>query len=130
MNQSLPNTPLSSQDDEAKTHALIAYALMLAGLLTVIFWFFGGIWAMVKKSDTQGSRFSDHYDNLITTFWWGIFWAIVGGLLSLIFVYVFKCSSSLGIMFVYIFSKVKILFSYTGILIHSLTEGLKFTLKL
>jgi uncharacterized membrane protein len=86
MNQSLPNTPLSSQDDEAKTHALIAYALMLAGLLTVVFWFFGGIWAIVKKSDTEGSRFSDHYNNLISTFWWGIFWAIVGGLLSLIFV--------------------------------------------
>jgi uncharacterized membrane protein len=86
MNQTLRNTPLSSQDDEAKTHALIAYALMLAGLLTLVFWFFGGIWAIVKKSDTKGSRFSDHYNNLISTFWCGIFWAIVGGLLSLIFV--------------------------------------------
>ena len=43
MNQSLPNTPLSAQDDEAKTHALIAYALMLTGLLTVVFWLVGGI---------------------------------------------------------------------------------------
>lgn len=87
MNQiPLPNSPLSTQDDEAKTHALIAYALMLAGLLTVVFWFFGGIWAMVKRSDVEGSRFSDHYDNLITVFWWGIFWAVLGGLLSLILV--------------------------------------------
>ena len=66
MNQVPSNTPLSSQDDEAKTHALIAYALMLTGLVTVVFWLVGGIWAMVKKSDIEGSRFSDHYDNLIS----------------------------------------------------------------
>tara|TARA_R110001592_G_scaffold67059_1_gene205835 strand:- start:9811 stop:10164 length:354 start_codon:yes stop_codon:yes gene_type:complete len=86
MNQVPSNTPLSSQDDEAKTHALIAYALMLTGLVTVVFWLVGGIWAMVKKSDIEGSRFSDHYDNLISTFWWGIFWAVVGGILSLLVV--------------------------------------------
>ena len=86
MNQLPSNAPLTPQDDEAKTHALIAYALMLAGLLTLLFWFIGGIWAMVKKSDVEGSHFSDHYDNLIGTFWWGIFWAVLGGLLSLIFV--------------------------------------------
>lgn len=77
-----PNSPLSSLDDEAKTHALIAYALMFAGLFTIVFWFVGGIWAMVKKSDIELSRFADHYDNLISTFWWGIFWALIGGLLS------------------------------------------------
>jgi|TARA_R110001599_G_scaffold63592_1_gene177112 uncharacterized membrane protein len=86
MNQILPNTPLSTQDDEAKTHALIAYALMLTGLLTVVFWLVGGIWAMVKKSDTEGSRFADHYNNLISTFWWAIFWAVLGGILSLFFI--------------------------------------------
>jgi uncharacterized membrane protein len=86
MNNSLPSTPLSPEDDEAKSHALIAYALMLTGLVTIVFWLVGGIWAIVKKSDTVGSRFADHYDNLISTFWWGIFWAILGGLLSLIFI--------------------------------------------
>lgn len=84
--QFIAPSPLTPQDDEAKTHALIAYALMLVGLFTVVFWFVGGIWAMVKKSDVSGSRFDDHYTNLITTFWWGIFWAILGGLLCLIMV--------------------------------------------
>lgn len=84
--QFLTPSPLSPQDDEAKTHALIAYGLMLVGLFTVVFWFVGGIWAMVKKSDVAGSRFEDHYTNLISIFWWGIFWAILGGLLSLIIV--------------------------------------------
>jgi len=84
--QFLTPPPLSPQDDEAKTHALIAYGLMLVGLFTVVFWFVGGFWAMVKKSDVAGSRFEDHYTNLISIFWWGIFWAILGGLLSLIMV--------------------------------------------
>jgi len=84
--QFLPPSPLSPQDDEAKTHALIAYALMLVGLFTLVFWFVGGIWAMVKKSDVTGSRFDDHFSNLITVFWWGIFWGVLGGLLSLIFI--------------------------------------------
>lgn len=81
-----PNSPLSEKDDEVKTHALIAYALMFTGLFTIIFWFIGGIWAMVKKSDLEPSRFADHYDNLITTFWWGIFWAVISFVLSLIVV--------------------------------------------
>jgi uncharacterized membrane protein len=85
-NQPLIPPALSPQDDEAKTHALIAYGLMLVGLFTGVFWLVGGIWAMVKKSDVSGSRFDDHFTNLITVFWWGIFWIILGGLLSLIFI--------------------------------------------
>jgi uncharacterized membrane protein len=85
-NQYLTPSPLTPQDDEAKTHALIANGMMLVGLFTLVFWFVGGIWAMVKKSDVSGSRFDDHFTNLITVFWWGIFWALVGGLLSLIFI--------------------------------------------
>ncbi|MFV1872333.1 MAG: DUF4870 family protein [Oleiphilus sp.] len=84
MIQAEGRSPLSPDDDDAKTHALIAYALMFTGLFTVVFWFVGGIWAMVKKSDVELSRFADHFDNLISTFCWGIFWAILGGLLSLL----------------------------------------------
>ena len=82
--QGLPPSPLSPLDDEAKTHALIAYGLMLVGLFTGVFWLVGGIWAMVKKSDVAGSRFEDHYSNLVSIFWWGIFWFMLGCLLSLI----------------------------------------------
>ncbi|MBD2859981.1 hypothetical protein IB286_13310 [Spongiibacter sp. KMU-158] len=77
---------LSDLDAQAKSNALVAYVLMALGLFTVITWFAGGIWAIVKKSDARGSRFEDHYSNIISTFWWGIFWTTVGVLTLAFFV--------------------------------------------
>jgi len=50
-----------TRDEAAKTHALIAYGLMVIGLFTGIFWIIGAIWAMVKKEDAIGTCFEDHY---------------------------------------------------------------------
>jgi len=72
---------LSSQDDAAKTNALIAYALMGIGLFTGIFWIIGAIWAMVKKGDAVGTLFEDHYSNIINIFWWGLGLSIIGFIL-------------------------------------------------
>ncbi len=72
--------------DAAKTAAMIAYGLMLLGLCTGIFWFIGGIWAMVKKDDARGTLFADHYDNAIKVFWWGIGLTILGTLLIAVLV--------------------------------------------
>ena len=77
---------LTTKDDAAKTNALIAYGLMVVGMFTGIFWIVGAIWAMVKKSDAQGSVFEDHYSNIIKTFWWGLGLSILGALLSVIVV--------------------------------------------
>ena len=77
---------MSTQDDAAKTNALIAYGLMILGVFTGIFWFVGAIWAMVKKSDAVGTRFEDHYSNIIKTFWWGLGLSIVGAMLAVVFV--------------------------------------------
>lgn len=75
---------LSAQDDMAKTNAIIAYALMIAGLFTGVLWFVGGIWAIVKKSEAAGSMFEDHYDNIITTFWWTLGLSVIGFLSAII----------------------------------------------
>lgn len=77
---------LSAKDDAAKTNAIIAYGLMIAGVFTGILWIVGAIWAMVKKGDAQGSIFKDHYDNIISTFWWGLGLSIVGVLLAFVVV--------------------------------------------
>lgn len=77
---------LSTKDDAAKTNALIAYGLMVVGMFTGIFWIVGAIWAMVKKSEAQGSVFEDHYTNIIKTFWWGLGLWILGAILSVIVV--------------------------------------------
>ncbi len=76
---------LSEYDDSAKTHALIAYILMVIGLFTGIFWLIGAIWALVKKPDAEQSIFYDHYKNIISMFWWVLGLSIIG----FIFIFVF-----------------------------------------
>ena len=75
---------LSTSDETAKNHALIAYILMGIGLFTGVFWLIGAIWAFVKKSDAQNSVFLDHYENMIALFWWSLGLTILG----LIFIFV------------------------------------------
>lgn len=73
---------LSLEDDAAKINAIIAYALMVVGFFTGIFWFIGAIWGMVKKGEAKGTLFEDHYDNIVKTFWWGLAFSILGIVLS------------------------------------------------
>jgi uncharacterized membrane protein len=75
---------LSDNDKAAKQNAIIAYALMLSGFFFGLTWIIGGIWAMVKKSDAQGTLFEDHYSNAIKTFWIGLCLSIIGGLLVMV----------------------------------------------
>ncbi|QPG05454.1 hypothetical protein IT774_15370 [Salinimonas marina] len=82
----LASQPLSSKDDAAKTNALIAYGLMIAGLFTGILWIVGAIWAMVKRGEAQGTPFEDHYTNIVNTFWWGLGLSIVGVILAFVVV--------------------------------------------
>ncbi|MDA8647052.1 YIP1 family protein [Porticoccaceae bacterium] len=63
---------------EAKKHALIAYCLMGLGLFIGITWLAGAIWAMVKKSDANGSIFETHYSNIIVTFWISLACSLLG----------------------------------------------------
>lgn len=67
-----------SHDSDAKTHALIAYFLMVLGLFTAIPILIGAIWAMVKKKDARGSIYHSHYVNATRTFWWSLFWTAIG----------------------------------------------------
>lgn len=79
-------TTLSSKEDAAKTNALIAYCLMIAGLFTGIFWIIGAVWAMVKRPDASATRFEDHYSNIVKTFWWGLGLSILGALFAVVLI--------------------------------------------
>lgn len=83
-NRSSNNNHAIYREDSAKTHALIAYALMAIGLFTGIFWIAGAVWAMLKKSDAQGTVFVDHYSNMISTFWWCLILSIIGWVLMIV----------------------------------------------
>jgi uncharacterized membrane protein len=79
-----PSTPLSMKNKSAKTHALIAYGLMIIGLFTGLFWIIGAVWAMVKKEESKSTIYEDHYSNIVKTFWWGLALSIVGYMLAFI----------------------------------------------
>ena len=65
-------------DSDAKTHALVAYVLMVIGLFSAIPILLGAIWAMVKKKSSLGTPFHSHFVNATRTFWWSVFWTVLG----------------------------------------------------
>ncbi|MEM7015948.1 MAG: hypothetical protein AAF512_01255 [Pseudomonadota bacterium] len=77
---------LSDYEHTAKVGALIGYILMLVGFFTLIFWVIGVLWVMLKKGSASNSMFRDHYSNMISTFWWGIFFAILGYMLIFVLI--------------------------------------------
>jgi len=86
INQSAPNSSNTggsvSHDSDSKTHAIIAYMLIITGLFTAIPMIIGAIWAMVKKSNAQGTIYHSHYCNATRTFWWTLFWTVLGCVLA------------------------------------------------
>jgi len=77
---------LSARGKRAKNHAFIAYCLMAVGLFTGFFWLVGALWAMGKRSAAQNTVFEDHYDTIISMFWWGLGLSILGAILSIILI--------------------------------------------
>lgn len=87
--QNIMEKDLSEIAARAKSHAIVAYALLALGLFTGLPWIIGGIWALVKRSDAVGTRYDDHYTNIIKTFWWSLGFYILGALLTMVFIGVF-----------------------------------------
>lgn len=86
INQSAPNDSTqngsTALDSDAKSHAIIAYMLLIAGLFTAIPMLFGAIWAIYKKGDARGTIYHSHYCNATRTFWWTLFWTVLGCILA------------------------------------------------
>lgn len=70
-----------TQNSDAKTHALVAYILLVIGLFTAIPMLFGAVWAMIKKRHATGTVYHSHYRNAIRTFLWTLGWTLVGAIL-------------------------------------------------
>jgi|TARA_B100000508_G_scaffold130224_1_gene117323 Predicted membrane protein len=71
-------TPLSAKEQEAKSNAFIAYVLLSLGFFTGATFIAAGVWAYLNRQDCSGTRFDDHYDNIIKVFWVGVVGSIVG----------------------------------------------------
>lgn len=94
-----------------RTHVVIAYALLLAGLVSAgLLSIAGVIWAYVKRGDANGTIYESHFKNAISTFWIGCILTIVGFFLTFIYI---------G-WFVVLFSVILCLYKYIKGLIRAL----------
>jgi uncharacterized membrane protein len=75
-----------ANEQQLKTVATIVYALQAAGFFLGITWIAAVIIDYVKKDDATGTWLASHYRWQIRTFWWGLLWGVLGGILALVVV--------------------------------------------
>jgi uncharacterized membrane protein len=75
---------MENDEQGLKTVATVVYALQAAGFFVGITWIVAVIIDYVKQDDAKGSWLESHYRWQIRTFWFGLLWGVIGGILSLI----------------------------------------------
>jgi uncharacterized membrane protein len=72
---------------ELKTLTLVVYALQAAGfILGGITWIVAVVINYVKRDDVAGTWLESHFRWQIRTFWFGLLWGVIGGILTLVLV--------------------------------------------
>ncbi len=75
-----------ADEKQLKTVATVVYALQAAGFFLGITWIAAVIIDYVKKDDAVDTWLESHYRWQIRTFWWGLLWGVIGGILALVVV--------------------------------------------
>jgi uncharacterized membrane protein len=75
-----------SDEKELKTLAMVVYALQAAGFFVGLTWIVAVVINYVKRDEVRGTWLESHFTWQIRTFWWGLLWAVVGGILVLVVV--------------------------------------------
>lgn len=75
-----------SDEKQLKTLATVVYALQAAGFFVGLTWIVAVVLNYVKRDDVRGTWLESHFSWQIRTFWWGLLWAVVGGILVLVVV--------------------------------------------
>ena len=83
MNEPVHAEPLPAPTSSGRLLPATAYALYFIGLANGLTILFGLVLAYVSRERADPVARS-HYDFLIWTFWLGIVWAVIGGLLMLV----------------------------------------------
>ncbi len=73
-------------EKDLKTLAMVVYALQAAGFFVGLTWIVAVVINYVKRDDVRGTWLESHFTWQIRTFWWGLLWAVVGGILVLVVV--------------------------------------------
>ena len=77
---------MEDQERSLRNIATAVYALQAAGFLFGITWLVAVIVDYVKRDDARGSWLESHFSWQIRTFWWGLLWGVIGGVLLLVLV--------------------------------------------
>lgn len=62
----------------------LIYALQALGFLLAITFVVAIVINHIKDSDVTGTWLASHFTWQIRTFWWGLLWAVIGGITTLI----------------------------------------------
>ena len=69
-----------------KTITTVVYALQALGFFNGLTWIVAIIINYVKKDEVAGTWLESHFRWQIRTFWFGLLWGVIGGVLSLILI--------------------------------------------
>ncbi|MDQ5849799.1 MAG: hypothetical protein M3544_12655 [Pseudomonadota bacterium] len=69
-----------------KTVAMVVYALQAAGFFLGITWIVAVVIDYVKKEEVAGTWLESHFRWQIRTFWFGLLWGVIGGVLVLVLI--------------------------------------------
>jgi uncharacterized membrane protein len=77
-----------SDEKSLKTLTTVIYALQAAGAILplVIPWVVAVVLNYVRKDEVAGTWLESHFRWQIRTFWFGLLWVVIGGILTLVFV--------------------------------------------
>jgi uncharacterized membrane protein len=75
-----------ADERSVKNVAIAVYALQAAGFFVGITWIVAIVLDYVKRDDAAGTWLESHYRWQIRTFWWGLLWAVIGGLTAVVVV--------------------------------------------
>jgi len=77
-----------SDEKSLKRLTTVIYALQAAGAIVplVIPWVVAVVLNYVKKDEVAGTWLESHFRWQIRTFWFGLLWVVIGGVLTLVFV--------------------------------------------
>jgi uncharacterized membrane protein len=77
---------MENDEQKLKTIATVVYALQAAGFIFGVTWIIAVIVDYVKRDDARGTWLESHYRWQIRTFWFGLLWGVIGGLLVFVLI--------------------------------------------
>ena len=87
MSEPTPEPVSEEKMASLKTVTLVVYVMQAAGFFTAgLGWIVGIVINYVKREEVAGTWLESHFRWQIRTFWFGLLWGVIGGLLAVVLV--------------------------------------------